>query len=116
MLPSQQFFSHVWMGVPGLKLEPVISSEKSVLQTFVQRHKTVTAGGESGSSSLSIPSLTLYQLSDCAQGSNVSKFTLKRQKLTWLQIRVRIGKLFFISHPKRMLWVLKRTVSMRRFF
>ena len=23
---------------------------------------------------------------------------------------------FFISHPKHMLWVLKRTVSMRRFF
>ena len=24
--------------------------------------------------------------------------------------------IFFISHPKHMLWVLKRTVSMRRFF
>ena len=24
--------------------------------------------------------------------------------------------IFFISHPKQMLWVLKRTVSMRRFF
>ena len=23
---------------------------------------------------------------------------------------------FFISHPKHMLWILKRTVSMRRFF
>ena len=27
------------------------------------------------------------------------------------------GKIiFFISHPKHMLWVLKRTISMRRFF
>ena len=34
-----------------------------------------------------------------------------------LQITVRIGKLlFFISHAKHILWVLKRTVSMRRFF
>ena len=24
--------------------------------------------------------------------------------------------IFFISHPKHMLWVLKRTVSLRRFF
>ena len=24
--------------------------------------------------------------------------------------------IFFISHPKHMLWVLKRTVSMRQFF
>ena len=24
--------------------------------------------------------------------------------------------IFFISHPKHMLWILKRTVSMRRFF
>ena len=24
--------------------------------------------------------------------------------------------IFFISHPKHMLWVLKKTVSMRRFF
>ena len=24
--------------------------------------------------------------------------------------------IFFITHPKHMLWVLKRTVSMRRFF
>ena len=24
--------------------------------------------------------------------------------------------IFFISHPKHILWVLKRTVSMRRFF
>ena len=24
--------------------------------------------------------------------------------------------MFFISHPKHVLWVLKRTVSMRRFF
>ena len=35
---------------------------------------------------------------------------------TGLQIRVRIVKLFLIYHPKHMLWVLKRTVSMRRFF
>ena len=31
-------------------------------------------------------------------------------KSVWLKI------IFFISHPKHMLWVLKRTVSMRRFF
>ena len=37
--------------------------------------------------------------------------------LTGLRIRVRTGKLFFlIFQPKHMLWVLKRTVSMRRFF
>ena len=34
-----------------------------------------------------------------------------------LQITVPNGKLFFfVSEPKQMLWVLKRTVSMRRFF
>ena len=34
-----------------------------------------------------------------------------------LQIRVHTRKLFFfIPQPKHMLWVLKRTVSMRRFF
>ena len=34
-----------------------------------------------------------------------------------LQIRVRTGKIFFlISQQKHMLWVLKRTVSMRRGF
>ena len=34
-----------------------------------------------------------------------------------LQIRVYNQKnIFFISGPKHMLWVLKRTVSMRRFF
>ena len=27
-----------------------------------------------------------------------------------------LKSIFFISHPKHMLWVLKRTVSMRRFF
>ena len=45
----------------------------------------------------------------------------KGTKISWtgsgLQIRVRTGKLFFlISQPKHMLWVLKRTVSIRRFF
>ena len=39
--------------------------------------------------------------------------------LSCLQIRVRNGKLYFFIlffKPKHMLWVLKRTVSMRRFF
>ena len=35
--------------------------------------------------------------------------------LSGLQIRVHIEKLF-ISHPTHMLWVLKRTVSMRWLF
>ena len=33
-----------------------------------------------------------------------------------LFIRVRNKKYFLFSQPKHMLWVLKRTVSMRRFF
>ena len=36
--------------------------------------------------------------------------------LLGLQIRVRIGKLFSLFLIQNMLWVLKRTVSMRRFF
>ena len=35
-----------------------------------------------------------------------------------LLIRVTVywKTIFFVSHPKHMLWVLKRTVSMRQFF
>ena len=35
---------------------------------------------------------------------------------TKLKQRPQIWQFFFISQPKHMLWVLKRTVSMRRFF
>ena len=35
---------------------------------------------------------------------------------TGLCLRVRTKKNFLISHPKHMLWVLKRIISMRRFF
>ena len=40
-----------------------------------------------------------------------------QMKGTGLKLRVRNRKIyFFISQPKNMLWVLKRTVSMRQFF
>ena len=38
------------------------------------------------------------------------------QEQAGLQIRVCIGKLFSLFLIQNMLWVLKRTVSMRRFF
>ena len=44
------------------------------------------------------------------------------QSLTWhhetILVRMHLAKKFnfLISQPKHMLWVLKRTVSMRRFF
>ena len=37
-------------------------------------------------------------------------------KFTGLQIRKHMKIIFLISQLKHMLWVLKRTVSMRRFF
>ena len=44
-------------------------------------------------------------------------FALQKNMISGFKLRVRIEKLnFLISQPKHMLWVLGRTVSMRRFF
>ena len=56
---SQQIFSHVGTGLPGL------TNTKQLIVSCSRTQHSDSAGGETRTSNPSIPSLMLYQLSHC---------------------------------------------------